>query len=217
MGVGALLPFARGHKVKDGAPHEPWSFGPEVEASCRRSLTRRYRLLPYLYTVFEAAARTGVPVCRPAFFADPSDPRLRAVDNVFLIGEDLLVVAPVDGPGSADAAAVLPRGDWRELDITDEAVRAGRSPDPWQPRLFLRGGAVLPLAPAVQHTGELARGGPLTLAAALDATGGARGELYEDAGEGYGYREGDLSRVELVVEAGVVRTPGSRYTLAVVP
>ncbi len=50
MGVGTLLPFARGHAEKGNTRKEPWSFGPAVEATCRRALETRYRLLPYLYT-----------------------------------------------------------------------------------------------------------------------------------------------------------------------
>src|SRR5262249_46978328 len=71
MGVGALLPFARGHSIKDSADHEPWSFGPDTEATCRRALERRYRLLPYLYTLFHEASTTGLPIVRPLFYADP--------------------------------------------------------------------------------------------------------------------------------------------------
>ncbi len=205
MGVGAMLPFARGHKVKDAVPHEPWSFGPEVEASCRRALVRRYRLLPYLYTLFEEASRTGLPICRPLWFADPTDPRLRASDNAFLLGSDLLVVCPADGPGDMDAAVVMPRGDWREIDITQDGVVPGRSEDLWLPRLFIRGGSILPLGPSVLHTGE-SEGGAYTLVVAPDASGGAAGQLYEDAGEGFEYRVGGFTRTRLEYGAGGMRT-----------
>ena len=50
MGYGALLPFSRGHTAKGNIDKEPWAFGPEVEATSRRALERRYRLMPYLYT-----------------------------------------------------------------------------------------------------------------------------------------------------------------------
>lgn len=209
MGIGALLPFARGHKVKDNKPHEPWSFGPEVEDSCRRSLTRRYRLLPHLYTLFEEASRTGLPICRPVFFAAPRDTKLRAVDNAFLLGRDLLVVCPVESGSNVDAASpALPGGDasWREIDITAEGVVAGRSTDPWQPRLYLRVGAILPLGPAIQHTGERA-GAPLTAVVAKGPDGTAAGELYDDAGDGYDYRQGGFTRSRLVFSGSLQGVP----------
>lgn len=201
MGIGAMLPFARAHKVKDAVPHEPWSFGPEVEASCRRALVRRYRLLPYFYTLFDEASRTGLPICRPVWFADPADPKLRAVDNAFLLGSDLLVVCPVDGTGDAAAAVTMPRGDWREIDIHDDGVNPGSSMDPWLPRLFIRGGSIIPLGPSVLHTDE-AEGRRLTLLAAPDGDGNATGSLYQDAGEGFGYLKGEYSRRDLACVRG---------------
>ncbi|HNW41171.1 MAG TPA: glycoside hydrolase family 31 protein, partial [Opitutaceae bacterium] len=78
MGVGALLPFSRAHTNKGNGDKEPWAFGPEVERTCRTAIERRYRLMPYLYTLFREASVTGMPVVRPVFFADPRDPALRA-------------------------------------------------------------------------------------------------------------------------------------------
>ena len=46
----------------------------EVETASRTALDRRYRLLPYLYTLFQESSRTGLPVMRPLFLADPADP-----------------------------------------------------------------------------------------------------------------------------------------------
>jgi alpha-glucosidase len=198
MGFGALFPFARGHTGKGNIDKEPWAFGPEVEATCRRALQARMRLLPYLYTLFEETARTGLPVWRPLFFADPADPRLRDVDDAFLIGDDLLVIARTTPDDKTEPP--LPAGRW--ADVT--AAVYGDAPDPDLPRLLLREGAALPLGPVVMHTGEL--GGPLTLLVHPDADGRAAGELYEDAGEGFGYVEGDFLRVRFEVRNGACET-----------
>ena len=69
MGIGALLPFSRGHSETGTRDHEPWSFGAPCEALCRLALERRYRLLPHLYTLFHGAHTTGQPVMTPLFFA----------------------------------------------------------------------------------------------------------------------------------------------------
>lgn len=34
IGVGAMMPFARGHSEKGTIDQEPWSFGPEVLLDC---------------------------------------------------------------------------------------------------------------------------------------------------------------------------------------
>ncbi|HZC36385.1 MAG TPA: TIM-barrel domain-containing protein, partial [Chthoniobacterales bacterium] len=86
IGVGALYPFARGHGEKDSPNKEPWVFGPAVEAEARTALQRRYRLLPYLYSLFYESTQDGLPIIRPVFFADPRDSSLRAEEQSFLLG-----------------------------------------------------------------------------------------------------------------------------------
>ena len=193
MGFGALLPFARGHTGKGNISKEPWAFGPEVERICRLALQRRYRLLPYLYSVFREASVTGLPVARPVFFADPADPRLRDVDDAFLLGGDVLVRAHVQPDGVFERSG-MPRGDWQRFDcgIGDTGERD-------LPDLYLRGGAILPLGPVIQHVDEKPLD-PLELVIALDAEGHAEGSLYEDEGDGFGYREGRFRLSRYVAE-----------------
>lgn len=192
MGFGALLPFARAHTEKGVPQKEPWSFGPEVEATCRRAIEARYRLLPYLYTVFREAAETGLPVARPAFFADPRDARLRGEDAAFLLGADLLVVPAVDP--DARRATARPRGDWAEVTHFNRLPSGTRDPD--LPQLFQRPGSIVPVGPLMQFAGE-APLDTLTLLIHPDATGHARGMLYEDAGDGYGYTRGEYRLTEI--------------------
>jgi alpha-glucosidase len=184
IGLGALLPFSRTHSALDEGDQEPWSFGPEVEAIARTALARRYRLLPYLYTVFREAAATGLPVARPVFFADPVDPSLRSEDQSFLLGTDVLVVPA--SLGDAHRAPRRPRGRWRPFTLVGEDPATS----PAHPVLRLREGAILPVGPGGETTGE-AFEGRLTLLVSLDAEGRAEGRLYEDAGDGFGYLEGD--------------------------
>jgi alpha-glucosidase len=187
MGIGALLPFARAHTEKGNPAKEPWAFGKDTEASCRRAIETRYRLLPYLYTVFREASETGVPVARPAFFADPADMALRAEDGAFLLGGDVLVVADVTPLRNRRPA--LPRGDWGEIDAL------GRLPDGTAdanlPRLLQRPGSVVPLGPVMQHVDELPLD-TLEVLVHLDADGRAEGLLYEDAGDGFGHERGEF-------------------------
>ena len=185
MGIGSLLPFSRGHTGKGNRDKEPWAYDANVERTCRLALERRYRLIPYLYTLFEESSRLGLPVARPTFFADPSDPALRSEDDSFLLGDALLVVAKVTPLG--DRMPAMPRGVWRPININDGATDADL------PDLYLRGGSILPLGPIEQFVDERPLD-PLTLHVSLDEKGVATGELYEDAGEGYGYREGQYLR-----------------------
>ena len=53
---------------------------------------RRYRLIPYIYTAFHNAHTDGQPVMAPVFMADPADPEIRAEQQAFLLGTDILVI-----------------------------------------------------------------------------------------------------------------------------
>lgn len=182
IGFGTFFPFCRGHASKGMNDKEPWAFGPAVEKTARLALERRYRLLPYLYTLFEASSRDGLPVMRPVFMSDPKDASLRAEEQAFLVGGDLLVV-----PRWAKDAN-LPKGGWREISLVP-----GDLADPNQAALYIRPGAIIPLGKVVQHTGEKSLD-PLTLVVCPDADGHAEGMLYEDAGDGYGHKAGDFRR-----------------------
>jgi alpha-glucosidase len=193
-GMGTLFPFCRGHSQKDSNNKEPWAFGPAVEQTARLALERRYRLLPYLYTCFQTAAETGVPVMRPVFFADPADLALRGEEHAFLVGGEVLVE-----PAWAEGA-VKPKGIWHPLSLVE-----GDTADPLQAHLFIRGGAILPVGRVIQHTGERSDD-PLSLLVCFDQRGQAEGRLYEDAGEGFAYRDGDY---RLATYRATRRTDGS--------
>jgi len=198
MGFGSLLPFARGHTGKENIAKEPWAFDDHTTATSREALRRRYRLIPYFYTLFHEASVTGLPVARPVFFADPADPALRAEDDAFLLGSDLLVVSNVQEKGFRSPA--LPRGDWRRIEPSD---------NPDLPELRVRPGAILPMGPDMQHTGEKPLN-PLTLVVCPGPDGAATGALYEDAGDGFDYLKGEFLRTTYHA-----RTAGDLLTLTV--
>ncbi|MEM7434253.1 MAG: TIM-barrel domain-containing protein [Myxococcota bacterium] len=196
IGVGAFFPFSRTHtSLKES--QEPWSFGPQVEAIARASLGRRYKLLPYLYTVFREAASSGLPVMRPVFFADPTDLRLRSEDRAFLLGDDLLVLPQLSKEEAHDFC--LPKGRWRPVTLPGEDLDAS----PAHPALRIREGSIIPVGPGGQ-TADEAMTGPLTLLVSLDREGHAGGTVYEDGGDGYGYQGGDylLTRYSAEVTEG---------------
>ena len=181
IGSGAFFPFCRAHASKGRDRKEPWVFGTEVEDAARIALLRRYRLMPYLYTLFERSSRTGDPVMQPVFFADPKDVNLRREQQAFLLGPDLLVVPPwAQNPH-------LPEGAWKTLQLVE-----GDS-GPYQARLLQRPGSILPLGRAVENT-EQDMLSTLSLSVAPDRQGQANGQLYWDAGDGYGYRQGNYLR-----------------------
>jgi len=180
MALGAFYPFCRNHTSTGTQNQEPWSFGEAVEKASRIALNRRYRLLPYWYTLFREASVSGMPVMRPVFFADPTNLLLREEDEAFLVGGDLLVV-----PQWADQPA-LPSGIWRKIYITGAFFQD----DPYQPQILQRGGSIIPLAQPMQSTAQF-QPDSVTLLVSPDEEKLATGILYADAGEGWGYLDGD--------------------------
>ncbi len=181
LGFGVFLPFARGHACAGTNNKEPWAFGPEVEKTSRIALERRYRLLPYFYTLFYNAHKTGLPIMSPAFFADLNNPKLRSEDQVFLLGNNLLVI-----PSFAKNPE-LPSGIWEHLNLVD-----GEQSDPYQAQLLLKGGSIIPAGKIIQNTNEKSLD-ILTLYVCLDSKDTANGELYWDAGDGWKFKNGEYS------------------------
>lgn len=181
MALGAFYPFSRGHACAGTINKEPWAFGQKVEDVSRMALERRYVLLPYYYTLLHETSETGMPIMRPVFFADPKDTLLRAEEQAFLIGENLLVV-----PEWAQNPA-LPKGIWRNLSLIP-----GDDKDSYQAKLKIRGGAIIPTGKIIQNTNEKSLD-PLTLLVCLDEKGEAHGTLYWDEGDNWSFKDGNYS------------------------
>jgi alpha-glucosidase (family GH31 glycosyl hydrolase) len=196
--LGAFSPIFRSHGWV-WREHVPWAHGAEVEAICRQYAELRYRLLPYTYTLAWQAHTLGLPLMRPLVLNYPDDPRVWQLGHEFLWGDDLLV-APVTREGVKAWPVYLPAGGWYDFwsgaryegpgGITLDAP-LDRLP------LLVRAGAIVPLGPVVQHTGER----PLDEITLLIYPEGASSfELYEDDGRSNAYREGHhaLTRFECV-------------------
>ncbi|XP_052211449.1 uncharacterized protein LOC127814178 isoform X2 [Diospyros lotus] len=192
MALGAMFPFCRGHSETGTVDHEPWSFGEECEEVCRLALKRRYRLLPHIYTLFYMAHTKGTPVATPTFFADPEDLGLRTHETSFLLGPLLIYASTMIDEGTNQQQHFLPRGIWRSFDFGDS--------HPDLPAMYLQGGSIIPLGPAIQHVGEASPTDDLLLLVALDEYGKAKGVLFEDEGDGYEFTRGGYLLTTYVAE-----------------
>jgi len=188
LGFGVFLPFVRGHACAGTNDKEPWAYGEAIEKTSRIALERRYRLLPYIYTLFYISHKTGLPVMEPVFFANPKDLRLRAEQEAFLLGDNLLVV-PLFSTNPT-----LPYGIWEKLSLVDGDVQ-----DKYQAILKVKGGSIIPVGKIIQNTNEKSFD-PLTLIVCLDEQGTAEGQLYTDAGDGWAFRSGDYGLLKFVAK-----------------
>ncbi len=185
---GAMLPVFRSHGTD--TPREPWQFGAEdsPEYACIRDMIAlRYRLMPYLYATAAQAAREGLPMIRAMMAAFPEAPELYAADDLYMLG-DALLVKPVTralANGGSDAEVQLPPGGWYDW-FTGEYAEGGQTVRAAAPLdrfpLYVRTGGILPVAEGARCAAEL----PVPAREIL-VFGGADGafEMYDDAGDGY--------------------------------
>jgi alpha-glucosidase (family GH31 glycosyl hydrolase) len=169
---------------------------PQVEPICRKYLELRYRLLPYLYSVVREGATTGLPIMRALWLHYPDDPRAVACGDQYLWGRDILV-APVVERGATSRSVYLPRGAWYDF-WTAERVEGGREitrpVDLETMPLYVRAGAILPLGPLKQYTGEKVDQ-PCSMW--LHAGEDSAFLLYEDDRRSFNYRKGEWMGIEM--------------------
>lgn len=187
MQLASMTPFFRTHSARTARERNPWTYGRVTTDRIREVIELRYRLLPYFYTLVQRACAEGVPIVRPMFFERPDVAAYQHLDDQFLLGDDVLV-APILREGARNRSVVLPPGDWYRLDdVTVVAgdrsveVAAGLSLP-----LFVRAGTVLPTWPVRQSTATRVE---KLILGVYAGTGGGR--LYEDAGDGHAYRQGE--------------------------
>lgn len=186
--VGILYPLMRGHSSMGTKPHEPWAFGPEVEDICRTYIELRYRLLPYLYTLFWEASTTGAPILRPLVYHYANDPKTYLLFDQVLLGEGLMA-APVVRPGVDHRAVYLPEGDW--YDWWDGTCHHGNThvlasaPLDRMP-LYVKAGSIIPLQPVMQYVDQH----PVDVLRLRVFPGNGEWTLYEDDGRSFDYQQG---------------------------
>lgn len=188
MQVGMLYPLMRGHSAMSTARHEPWVFGDRVERICREYIELRYRLLPYLYTLFWQATTAGAPILRPLLYHFPNDSNTYTLYDQVLLGPSLMA-APICRPGIEHRAVYLPAGMWYDWWSGDRYQGPthilAHAPLERMP-LYVRAGAIIPMAPVMQHVDER----PLDQLTLRIWPGEGEWTLYEDDGHTFEYQTG---------------------------
>ena len=163
-----------------------------IEPVVRRYAELRYQLLSYNYTLAYEARQHGLPFMRAMWLHYPGDPKASKLGNQYLWGRDLLI-APVFEKGASKREVYLPAGEWFDF-WSGERHQGGktisRSVDLATMPVFVRAGAILPLDPVRQYTGERMKE-PVTIRVYRGADGSA--SLYQDDGGNNEYLKGTSS------------------------
>jgi alpha-glucosidase len=186
-----------------GETNSPW-LHPDVLAIVRDWIRLRYRLMPYVYTLYWRAMQFGEPMLRPLFYDFEQDPRAFDDCDDFLLGPNLLV-APIVAAGQRARSVYLPRGPAGWVDLwTGAHYRSGMTVDAAAPLeripLYAPAGAVIPTT----DTGDMRRlhdepSRALRLFPGR-GSGASAFTLYEDDGATLAYQDGTSATVGIDLE-----------------
>lgn len=196
-GWGATNPQA-GYQDK-----QPWRFAEPYLSINRKYLQLKMRLMPYLYTMSRVAHESGVPSTRAMVLEYPDDPVARGnqTSGQFMAGDSFLV-APVVSDTAVRDGIHLPAGTWTDYWTGKTYAGPGRLDGYRAPLdtlpLFVKGGAIVPMWPQMNHTGEK----PVsTLTYDIHPRGASSFELYEDDGRTRAHQSGAFARQRVDVTA----------------
>jgi alpha-glucosidase len=192
---GLFSPILRTHTTKDPkAERRIWAYPQEYASVMRDAFLLRYALIPYLYTASRVAYDTGLSMCRPLYYDYPEVPEAYSATDEYLFGESM-IVAPITSPVSPDSNMAtrkvwLPEGEWVEWFTGARftgPISMERSFTLAEIPVYVRAGAIVPMQPKMQRSDERPVD-PLILTVFPGKGGSTR--IYEDAGDGLGYKTG---------------------------
>jgi alpha-D-xyloside xylohydrolase len=192
---GAFTPMFRVHGT--GPAKEIWRFDEPAQQILRRYVELRYRLLPYIYATSWRVTDQGYTMMRPLEMDFAADPLAHGIPDQYLFGQNLLV-SPVVQPKAETRTVYLPgKADWYDF-WTGRRYAGGSTVTVATPLdvlpLHVRAGAILPLGPVVPHAAAGADA-PLEIRVYRGADGAFT--LYDDEGDGQGYRQGRRATIDL--------------------
>lgn len=187
----------------DGSVNEPWMY-PQAISIIRKTIEFRYRLIPYLYTLFFEASRTGEPIIRPLVYHFWNDPNCRREAFDFMLGPSLLV-ATVFEQGARTRQIYLPRGEMWANFYTGKWHQGGQTITAKAPLeripLFVRGGGMIPMGKVMRHFGEQPDDQRHVYLFPHPDTGTGTFHLIEDDGVSFDYRKGGYTELALTLDA----------------
>jgi alpha-glucosidase len=193
LNLAVYSPLFRNHTHIGYNYREPWLFGETNTERARKMLEQRYKLLPYLYSSFYQAHKTGMPINRmlPIEYTYDNNVYNGKYENQFLFGDNILV-APVASTQNT-IEVYLPGKGTKWYRLSDDKVYEGGQayfvPAPIDDApVFVKAGGIVPMQSVVQNTKEKGDG-VLTIHvwAGVSATSFT---YYEDDGNTYDYEKG---------------------------
>lgn len=202
---GVLQPrFCINSANNDNTVTQPWMYE-KLLPYIRDAYRLRYRMLPYLYSLFYESSQNGMPIWRPLFLEFPDDPQCYKDQNLtFMLGGSILVASVVE-KGAKTRTIYLPKESiWYDMNDNFRPYEGGQTidlpVDLASIPMFLRDSAIVPMTDDIYRIQkDSLHHLNLLIAAERDSTF----TWYDDDGHSELYKEGAYAKTSITVTAGV--------------
>ncbi|MEQ9169171.1 MAG: glycoside hydrolase family 31 protein [Fulvivirga sp.] len=197
--IGSFSPFFRGHSMINSRDSEPWAYGEQVEEISTNFIRLRYKLMPYIYSLFFEASVSGMPLQRSLAINYSFDHNVYSglYQNQYLFGPSIMV-APLESDKTL-TKVYLPEGEWYEM-FNDQKfegnqemiIECGIEKLP----VFIKSSSIVPVAPQA-NTNTQGLGDTLE----IHVYAGHHENCfvyYEDDGESYDYENGQFHKRTII-------------------
>jgi len=191
---GTFCPIFRTHGHRPN--NELWAFD-KVEPIIVSYDKLRYRLMPYIYSLAWKVTSEDYTIQRPLVMDWRTDPKTWNLGDEFMFGPAILV-SPVLKADAVKRTMYLPAAAaWYDF-WTGKAVKGSQEIEADAPLdrmpLFVRAGSILPMGPEIEYASQDPEG-RIDIRIYPGADG--KFDLYEDAGDGYGYQKDEHSVIPM--------------------
>lgn len=137
-------------------PREPWNYSEDFMNTFRKSVSLKYRLMPYVYGQAATCSRDGLPMLRTLFLEFPEDRTAWFIEDQYMFGSNLLVAPLFEEAETRDV--YLPKGTWLDYQTGRtytggmwHRITAGEVPC----IILVRDGSVIPHIGLAQSTDQM--------------------------------------------------------------
>ncbi|NNC94131.1 MAG: glycoside hydrolase family 31 protein [Chitinophagales bacterium] len=201
IALGAFSPFFRGHTMINSKRSEPWSYGEETEEIARNYISLRYRMMPYIYSIFYRASCDGTPIARSLVLDYSFDEMIyrHEFQDQYMFGPSLMI-CPTES-GKQFRKIYLPKGQWFDL-YNDKKFSGGKEHvielASHRFPVYVRSSAIIPMQSQTQSLAE--HPDPTLCIHVYNGRNSNSFELYEDDGGSYGYQKKDYAKKTITLD-----------------
>ena len=217
---GIYSPILRTHTTKNpDSERRIWAYPEPYSDIMRSAFHQRYAMQPYIYTEGRRTYDTGVAFLRPLYYDWPEADEAYTNKDEYIFGQQM-IVAPVVEPVDKDTQLAeenvwIPQGEWIEQPTGKHfsgPTTVQRSFAINQIPVYLRAGAIVPMQPPMQYTGQKPVDPLILEVEPLADTGKSTYSVYDDSSKGEDYKRDICTWTD--VEA---KQSGDDFTVEIAP